>query len=98
MDMIPLRSLARKAVAQRSNNYLISTTSLAAVRASGIHTSEIHASVNTENPTSFFIVGTPFNSRDCKGTDRNTDDAGGLTESPMIIRRRLQRVKPAAST
>src|SRR5213080_1308012 len=66
MDMMPLRSLAWNAVVQRSNSCRISSTSLAAVRADGIHRSKSHASVNTENAASFFIVGTPSNSHDYK--------------------------------
>src|ERR1700757_1923846 len=74
MDMIPLRSLARKALAHLSSNCRISASSLAAVRAFGIHTSKAHASVSTKNTTNFLIVGSPFTSHDYAGTDSDSRD------------------------
>src|ERR1700682_1454149 len=74
MDIIPLRSLARKALAHLSNNCRISALSFAEVRAFGIHTSKTHASVSTENATNFFIVGAPFNSHDYPRTDPDSSD------------------------
>src|ERR1700682_1530964 len=74
MDIIPLRSLARKALAHLSNNCRISSLSFAALRAFGIHTSKTHATASTENATSFFIVGAPFISHDYLGTDPDGSD------------------------
>src|SRR6267143_3045028 len=74
MDIIPLRSLARKALAHLSNNCWISALSFAEVRAFGIHASKTHASVRTENATNFFIVGAPFNSNDYPRTDPDSSD------------------------
>src|SRR6202171_2914559 len=86
MDIIPLRSLARKALAHLSNNCRISALSFAAVRAFGIHRSKTHASVSTEKATNFFIVGAPFNSHDYPGTDPDSSDyARRPTETGSII-------------
>src|SRR6267143_2225158 len=74
MDIIPLRSLARKALAHLSNNCWISALSFAEVRAFGIHTSKTHATASTENATNFFIVGAPFNSNDYPRTDPDNSD------------------------
>src|SRR2546423_12277792 len=69
MDIIPSRSLAWNALAHRSNSCRISASLFAAVRALGVHRRETHASVSPENAKTFFIVGAPFISRDCTGTD-----------------------------
>src|SRR5205807_6952828 len=66
MGMASLRALAWDGVGQRAHNWRFSSTSLGAVPAGGIHRSKSHASVNTENAASFFIVGTPSNSHDYK--------------------------------
>src|ERR1700676_3802951 len=92
MDIIPLRSLARKALAHLSNNCWISALSFAEVRAFGIHTSKTHASVSTENAMNFFIVGAPFNSHDTRELIQTAVTMhGGATETGSIIWWRVQR-------
>src|SRR5579859_6153161 len=86
MDMIPLRSLARKALAHLSNNCRISASSFAAVRAFGIHRSMAHASVSTKNAKNFFIVGSPPPSHNYAGTDPDSSDYAQKTHGtgPII--------------
>src|ERR1700682_296789 len=98
MAMIPSRSFARKAFAHWSNSCRIAASSLAAVRAPGIHRSETHASVRIENTNSFFIVDTPFTSGDKADNSLQTATTmpGGCTETNAIIGWRVGRVKPAA--
>src|SRR6202790_5739869 len=53
--MIPLRSLAWKALAQRSNNWRISASLLAPVSALGLESSRAQKSARTENTMNFFM-------------------------------------------